>query len=201
MVIFVRHGTTASNEPGNEKLRGWLPIPLNLAGMKESHDTAESLAVVENVKELMCGTLVRVIQSANEIAEVLGMELTPLEELNDWDTGDFAGEDATKARADLHDRIDNPNKAVPGGETFQFFLDRITPLLTKYVESEDVYILVSSGRVGTLLKALSVNDGSHPDTPTLKGKPPIDPAGIMIVRADWNIPFMTRKTEETKGLS
>lgn len=201
MVIYVRHGTTDSNAPGNEKLRGWLPIPLNLDGMKEAHETAESLANVENVKDLMCGTLVRVVQSANEIAEVLGIPLNPLEELNDWNTGDFAGESADKAREDLHDRIRHPNKSTPGGETFQFFLDRIVPLLTKYVESKDLYIVVSSGRVSTLLKALSVNDGEHPDTQTLLGKPPIDPGGILIIRADWQIPFMTKKTEESKGLS
>ena len=78
MLIFVRHGTTASNEPDKEKLRGWLPIPLTLEGMKESHDTAESLAAEENVKEILSGTLVRVVQTASEIGEVLGMPINPL---------------------------------------------------------------------------------------------------------------------------
>lgn len=169
--------------------------------MKESRETAESLAEVEEVKDIMCGTLVRVVQSANEIGHALFMPIQPLEELNDWDTGDFAGHPVKETLNDLHDHIRNPAKKVPGGEPFQFFLDRIVPLLKEYVEDNNLHIVCSSGRIATLLKALSVNKGKEPSTDVLLGKPPIDPSGILIMNSDWKITFATKKSEESKGLS
>lgn len=201
MLIFVRHGKTHSNNPDHEKLRGWLPVPLTLEGMKDSKETAESLAEVEDVDHIYCGTLFRVTQSAAEIAQVFSMELEPLEELNDWNTGDFAGQSVKSTLEHLHSHIKEPLKKVPNGEPFQGFLDRIVPILKGLVEDDKVNLVISSGRVSTLLKALSVNDGTHPSTDVLLGKPPIDPSGILIIRSDWKITFMTKKSEEGKGLS
>jgi broad specificity phosphatase PhoE len=201
MLIFVRHGKTDANNPEHETLRGWLPIPLTLEGMKESIEVGEELEDVENVESLKCGTLVRVVQSATEIANVLSMELEPMEELNDWNTGDFAGQAVKKTLNDLHDHIKYPLKKVPGGETFQFFLDRIIPVLTECVENDKVDIVVSSGRISTLLKALSKSKGKEPDTSILLGKPPIDPSGVLIMDSNWRITFMTKKSEQSKGLS
>lgn len=200
-LVFVRHGKTHSNEVGKEKLRGWLPVPLSLEGMRDIEQTADALSDVEGVDQIRCGTLVRVVQSAMEIGEALGMEITPMEELNDWDTGDFAGHGVAETKKDLHDHILHPLKKVPGGETFQFFLDRIVPILKGSVENDKLYVICSSGRVGTLLKALSINKGDHPDTDTLLGKPPIDPSGVMIIDRNWRITFKTQKDEESKGLS
>lgn len=201
MICFVRHGETHSNEVGHEKLRGWLPVPLSLAGMAGTKETAELLDEIESPARIMCGTLVRVIQSAAEIAQVLQMELEPDENLNDWNTGDFAGEPVQETLDDLHSHIRQPTKAVPGGESFQAFMDRIVPVLTDAVESKDINIVVSSGRISTLLKALSANGGKTPDQAILLGKPPIDPSGILILDRDWEITFSTRKSEESKGLS
>lgn len=200
-LIFVRHGRTHSNEVGHETLRGWLPIPLSLDGMAETKAIAEQLDEVADIAHLYCGTLVRVIQSAGEIAQVLQMELEPDDDYNDWNTGDFAGEPVKQTLDDLHSHIRNPERDVPGGEPFQAFLDRICPLLVACVEGPDVNILVSSGRVSTLLKALSVNSGEYPDTQTLLGKPPVDPAGVLILDRSWRILFNTTKSEESKGLS
>ena len=201
MVVFIRHGRTPNNEVGHEKLRGWLPISLDLDGMCESRETADCLTALEDVKSLQCGTLVRVVQSAGMIAEVLCMELDAKEELNDWNTGDFAGESVQDTLDDLHDHIKHPLKKVPGGEPFQFFLDRIVPVLKEAVESDDVNIICSSGRVGTLLDALSMNKGKHPNTERLLKKPPIDPSGVFILDKNWRVVYATKKSEESKGLS
>lgn len=202
MLIFVRHGATSSNEIGHEKLRGWLPIPVTLEGMHEVQRTAEALSEMEGgVDAIYCGTLVRVVQSASEIAMAMEMELQPKDEFNDWNTGDFAGEPVQETLKDLHSHIRSPEKPVPNGESFQQFLDRIVPELKALVEDDNLNILVSSGRVSTLLNSLKASGGEKPDVQILLGKPPIDPAGVFILDNDWTVVFQTKKDAASKGLS
>lgn len=193
MLIAVRHGATSFNTAKLEKSRGWLPVPLSLEGMKTSREVAESLEAVEDVYAVYTSDLVRAVQAAEEIAQVLSMELQPREELRDWDTGNLAGEIISKNLPIIHDHIDHPNKILPGGESFQRFLDRCTPFLHELVESDNICIAVTHNRVITLIKALSINKGKHPDTATLKKKAPIEPSGLMIVRSDWKITFQTKE--------
>lgn len=202
MLVFVRHGRTNSNEAGQQKLRGWLPIPLDKNGMREAHETAEKLSLVKNVAHLYCGTLVRVVQSATYISEALSMPLEPGEEWNTWNTGEHAGSSVKDTIEKLNDYIKNPTKKVPGGETFQFFLDRVTAPLKEAVESDDINILCTSGRVSSLISALCKNKGKFPDTETLlENSSEIDPSGVMIIEPDWTISFKTKKSEQGGGLS
>lgn len=202
MVVFVRHGRTDLNEAGDKKLRGWLPVPLDSTGMKEAHEVAERLSLVKNVKHLYCGTLVRVVQSASYIAEALSMPLEPGEEWNTWDTGEHAGTSVKDTIDKLNNYIKHPTMKVPGGETFQFFLDRVTAPLKKAVESDEINILCTSGRVSSLLSALVKNKGKYPDTETLiTNSSEIDPSGVMIIEPDWTISFKTKKSEKGAGLS
>lgn len=192
MLIVVRHGKTALNEDGSEKLRGWLPVPLTLEGMKASRDVAEKLATVEGVVALYTSDLVRSVQSAQEVAQALSMELEAREELRDWDYGHLTGIEVNNATLNqLFDYVDNPTRKVPEGETFQSFLDRTIPFLHEIVEDEGLQIVVTHNRVCTLLNALSKNKGEHPDTATLKKKGPIDPSGIMIIKPNWSIVYKT----------
>jgi broad specificity phosphatase PhoE len=200
MLIAVRHGSTFYNEDGKEKLRGWLSIPLNLDGMKMMHETAESLAAVEDVSKLYTSDLVRAVQSAQEVGQALSMELNPREELRDWNYGYLTGQPTNSAtHKALKDFIDNPTKPVKEGEPFQTFLDRSVPFLTEIIESDKLYIAVTHNRVCTLISALCKTKGKHPDTATFEKPGPIDPAGLMIIRANWSISFMTAKDKVDKN--
>ncbi len=194
MLIAVRHGKTAMNEDGKERLRGWLPITLTLEGMKSSRDNAELLSELEDVKKLYSSDLVRAVQSATEVAQVLWMEIEIAEELRDWNYGYLTGQlTSGKNLNELNDFVDNPDKSVKEGEPFQSFLDRAVPFLTKLVESDDLFVAVTHNRTITLLAALCANKGKYPDIPIMKKPGPIDPSGIMIVSSDWKIVFKTAK--------
>lgn len=169
--------------------------------MRQAEETAHKLSMLKDVKGIYSGTFVRVVQTATEVCEALGMELQPMEEFNDWDTGDWAGMLVSEIKPDLHDRIQHPLKKVPGGQTFQSWLDTITPALADKIEEDDLSIVISSGRVATLIHALGKGKGKEPELSILLGKPPIDPAGVMIVNSDWSIEFKTAKAEESKGMS
>lgn len=197
MLIVVRHGRTNLNEDGKEKMRGWLPVPLTVEGMQQSAETAVDLAELKgDVYALYTSELVRAVQSATEVAQVLEMEIEPRKELMDWDTGDLAGESVESNLPLIHYHIDHPTKALPGGESYQDVLDRAVPFLKELVESEEICIAVTHNRIVTLLKALTGSKGEKPDPKILKAKAPIEPSGIMMVNSDWKIVYASPKDPE-----
>jgi broad specificity phosphatase PhoE len=194
-LIFVRHGETSHNENGKEKLRGWLPVPLTLEGMKHTDELGKFLAkVTKGVKVLYTSDLVRAVQSANELAEALELELTPLFDLRDWNTGDLAGSAITPDLISHLQGLIKADKPAPNGERYYSdFVKRIRPILERSVKSNATEIILSHGRVSTLVHAISKTGGKEPDLDTVLGKPPIDPCGFMILGKDWKIHYMTPK--------
>lgn len=191
--IIVRHGETSSNTPGKEKLRGQLPIALTVEGMKHTEETAKFLAkIVRDVRHVYTSPLVRAVQSANEIGEELELEITPRDELRDWDTGDFAGRAVTpECISELNEFIKHPERVVPGGESYTAFKARISPLLRQCVRSKDQEIVVVHGRVMALVAALSKGKGRAPDLKTLLKAPPVDPCGMLILDGTWKVLYKT----------
>jgi len=189
MLILVRHGKTSFNEDGKEKLRGWLPIPLSLEGQTAAADTASKLELVEDIQTIYCSDLVRAVQSAQEIAHVLAVPLTPTEQLRDWNTGDLAGESVMDNLPTIHKHMDEPNKKLPGGESFNTFYDRCQPILDELVTSDEIHLAVSHNRVVTLARALAANKGSHPKMDLLKRKAPVEPSGFIIIDNKWRIAY------------
>ena len=192
MLIAVRHGKTKMNSDGKERSRGWLSVPLTLEGMQESAETADSLMPLDDVKTIYTSDLFRAVQSAQEIGMALDMELTPTENLRDWNVGDYTGQEVAKNLTATHALIDNPTKPAPNGEPYQTFLDRTVPFLVALVESKDLVIAVTHNRVMTLLNALLSSKGDHPDIATLKQKGPVEPSGIMIIDPKWKVVYQSK---------
>lgn len=191
MIIAVRHGKTGFNENGKEKTRGWLPIPLTLEGMKGIIATANDLEDVEGVEAIYCSDLVRAVQSAEEIAHVLVMEIEPRDALRDWNYGDMTGKELKEVLPQIHHYIDNPKEVPPKGESYEAFLKRAVPLLRSLIEDSALYIVVTHNRVMTLISALCKTKGKDAHVATMKDKGPVPPAGVMIVRHDWSIAYKT----------
>lgn len=178
------------NEDGSEKMRGWLPIPLTLEGMKDAHDTGEILEEIEGITAIFTSDLVRAVQSATEIGNALNMMITPMEELRDWNTGDLAGQYVQDNLEKIHGYIDNPTKKIPGGESYQNFLDRLVPFLESLIEDDELHLVVTHNRVMTLLRALCKTGGDYPDNTLLKQKAPVEPSGFMLINQDWEITYV-----------
>src|SRR5208282_3492193 len=92
-LILVRHGHTSLNVPGrDERLRGWLDIPLDDQGLQEAAETADRLAAYP-VEAIYSSDLRR----ARQTAEVLrrrtgGSRVTTCTELRPWNLGVFCGQ-------------------------------------------------------------------------------------------------------------
>lgn len=200
MLTVIRHGTTDSNGThGNERLRGWLPIPLNAQGMLESHEVGEALEdAMEHISDVHSGVHPRHVQTAHEIARQLGKTINPAEEFNDLNTGDFAGEKVTQDMINtIHGYYDEPNKKIPGGETVNNWISRYLFRARPLVEDPNtMHVLVTSGRSANLLLASAENGGGYPDMTILKQRPFIKNAGAFVLDPQWRVMFKTDKASK-----
>lgn len=198
MLIVIRHGSTKLNgESGDDKMRGWLDIPLSNEGKKEAFDTAERLKQLPiRSNNLYSSPLKRALQTATPISSETGSTIIPTNSLKDWNIGEFEGKNVKDVLPLVHHFLDNPSLTVPNGESYSSFYDRVQPFLKNLVESDQPHIAVTHNRITTLLKALSKTTGKYPDLNTLKRKGPIDPGGIMAIHPDWSINILHGKSSQ-----
>jgi broad specificity phosphatase PhoE len=124
-LYVVRHGDTAFNEgEGDERIRGWSPVPLNEDGIDQAHETAKGLKG-EGITSLVSSDLPRAKQTANIIGKEIGVEPTFTPDLRTWDMGDLTGESLKDHKVRCAEHVtDKPDEPIPGGESFNTFKDR-----------------------------------------------------------------------------
>lgn len=190
MIILVRHGKTPFNDNGKEKIRSWIPLPLDQNGIKEAQQVAEMLSDTKDVKGILCSDLVRTVQTAHEIGVALNIVLTPREELRDINQGDWEGRNVDDAYLkDWNYHVDHPDATIPGGESVNDWIARYEKELRPKVESNDLWILIGHGKTSTFLSAYEKNDGEYPDMEILKDKPPIATGELMVIDKNWRVVY------------
>jgi broad specificity phosphatase PhoE len=188
MLVMVRHGHTGFNKTSGEKIRGWLPIALNRVGMEDAIRVADCVKnlKLDGIDCVYTSDLPRAVQTAQEIASTLGIEIEPIKDLRDWNVGKFTGTNVSDSLTAIQGYMKNFNKPIPSGESYKEFYNRAIGFLKKNVEKNSTTLAVSHNRILTLLNALCVNDGKYPDNTILKNKGPVNPGGILIVHPDWS---------------
>lgn len=124
-VYVIRHGSTAWNsDQGLDLIRGWRDVPLSAKGLKEARRCAQLLKF-SNIKVLEHSGLYRTRETAKEIARTTGARLIINPKLKPWDVGIYTGEPSSKCHPIMKEfAIDHPDKAIPGGESFNQFRAR-----------------------------------------------------------------------------
>lgn len=137
-LLFVRHGSTVLNEPGNEKLRGMLDPKLDDDGIKDAHRAAEKVAEYP-LHHIYAGPLKRTMKTAQIISKHTGAAITPTPALDPWDYGEMTGKPVNKENLDkLTAFQEKPTQTVPGGEAYAEFYKRFADAVdkaTQYVHS------------------------------------------------------------------
>ncbi len=87
-LILVRHGETDWNLEG--RYQGQADLPLNERGRKQAKLLAERLRG-ERIEAIYASDLSRAYETAEIIAEAIGLEVKPLESLREVDTGVWTG--------------------------------------------------------------------------------------------------------------
>jgi broad specificity phosphatase PhoE len=127
MIHLARHGQTAYNAEG--RFQGHLPVPLDDTGRAQARELADTVADVE-VKTLVCSPLARARETADIIAERIG--LTPEEDTRfaETDTGDWTGRSFAEIEAEDPEgfrrfQVSDPTFRYPGGESFAEQSERV----------------------------------------------------------------------------
>lgn len=173
-LILVRHGHTCLNVPGkDERLRGWLDIPLDEQGLREATETAELLTGY-SVEAIYSSDLRRARQTAEALRRATqAKRVTATGELRPWNLGVFAGERVRDILPFLNLLNHHPELAAPSGESFYQFYGRYSRRLTELMNlaHESSGVIVAVTHVRNLLAARTVIEHGDPDHVPVRGGP------------------------------
>lgn len=193
MLVYVRHGKTALNAPGDgERLRGWLPVPLAPEGRQQASATGLRLAQLLSVDpdSFTASDLLRALQSAGIIGAHLGLTFVPDSRVRDWNTGKYAGTLVKDSLPKLKALIKTPDEPAPDGESLNTYLDRFIPAMREHIESSGVHLVVGHARGSAILEGIAdpVGGVGHDINPAfLFAKPNVQPGGILIINNHWGV--------------
>jgi broad specificity phosphatase PhoE len=202
-LILVRHGHTCLNVPGkDERLRGWLDVPLDEQGLREAAETAELLADYP-VQAIYSSDLRR----ARQTAEVLrrrtrATRVIASKELRPWNLGVFAGQRVFDILPFLNLLNHHPDLAAPSGESFYQFYGRysrrLIELMNLGLESPGYVVAVT--HVRNLLAAKTVIEQGDAARVPVKGGPPTGTL-IIVEKRDgvWRMSPATRQPDAVSG--
>ena len=130
-LYLIRHGQTALNGQGDstEKVRGWLNVPLT----KEGHEQAARIGQYLNGKlqKTYTSDLTRAQQTASHLSPPAEVDKA----FRPWDLGAFSGMKVDDVKQQMNYYVKNPEESVPGGESFNTFLQRYLPKLKEVIGS------------------------------------------------------------------
>ncbi len=147
MLIFVRHAPTAHNhaDPTLERTRGQLSLAPTIEGRQVATDTGERFRGIP-LAEVYSSDLPAASIIGQEIAHVTGAPLTLTPALRSWDIGELAGQPVTTSVAAIKSYMQAPDRVIPGGESWNQFVDRYLGFLRPHWEQPGYCALVTHGR-------------------------------------------------------
>lgn len=165
-LILVRHGKTVLNSIDNEeRLRGWMDIPLDEQGLREAEETAARLSQYQ-VDHIYSSDLYRARQTADAVVRATMAPIVHTPDLRPWNLGTLAGQRVKDILPILKSLELDPSLPAPGGESFLEFCDRYSRKLKELlaIASRSAHCIVAVTHVRNLLAApalLHGGDRSH----------------------------------------
>jgi broad specificity phosphatase PhoE len=196
-LLIIRHGHTSLNMPGrDERLRGWLDVPLDSEGLEEAAVTAGQVHTRHTVDAIYCSDLRRARQTAEVLRKQTKAPVTTTSDLRPWNLGVFCGQRVREILPFLNLLNQHLDLAAPSGESFyQFYgryAHRLKELLTLAEASPNSIAVVT--HVRNLLATSSVITGSDCDKVPVKGGP--QTGAVVVVEKDqerWKIHHSTHE--------
>jgi broad specificity phosphatase PhoE len=173
-LLIIRHGHTSLNLPGREeRLRGWLDVPLDQEGLEEAAATAEQVQRDYSVDAIYCSDLRRTRQTGQVLRRETKAPVTHTSDLRPWNLGVFCGQRVREILPYLNLLNQQPDLAAPSGESFYQFYGRyahgLHELLARTEQSPNCVVAVT--HVRNLLASATIILGGNKDKVPVKGGP------------------------------
>ena len=131
MIWLARHGETAYN--AERRFQGQGAVPLSERGLEQARELAEQ-AAGHGFASLWSSPLPRARETADIVAERLGLAVVEEPRLMETDAGDWKDRPFAEVEAEDPDRFNaflagDPGFAFPGGESFAAQQDRVVAAL------------------------------------------------------------------------
>lgn len=158
-----RHGETKLNS--EEKLRGWVDIPLNDEGVREAHKMAGQMKNIP-IDKIYSSDLDRAMETAEIIAKAHKMKVVYKSWFRPLNYGDLNG----KLVSEIQDQLDkltqtwktDPSAEAPNGESFEEFqernLDGLDTIMGKAKDGQ-IVVLVAHLRNALLFRGVADEGG------------------------------------------
>lgn len=171
-LILVRHGHTPLNGAGgDERLRGWLDIPLDEQGLQEAVETAQRIAHYP-VTAIYSSDLRRARQTSQILSKISKAAVTTTDELRPWNLGIFAGQKLREIIPFLNQLNQNPELPAPSGESFYEFYGRYSRRLTELLnvaEQSSGYVVAVTHVRNFLATRTILENGDRSQVPVSGG--------------------------------
>lgn len=134
-IYIIRHGATEFNGDAHsdDRIRGWIDVPLNEKGIKEAHDLADKLKK-ENIDIIYASDLGRAKQTAEIIAKASNIPVIVDPKFRPWNLGEYQGQKTKDVIDKLNEMIEKGDTVPKGGESFNDFKARYLGELEKLIE-------------------------------------------------------------------
>lgn len=172
-LILVRHGHTPLNRSGSdERLRGWLDVPLDKQGVREAEETADKL-VRYPIVVIYSSDLVRARRTAEAVRQRVKVPVVAAKELRPWNLGAFGGQKICEVLPFLQLLNQRPNLPAPGGESFCQFYGRYSHRLRQLLDlaEKSTGDVLAVTHVRNLLAAPTIIQGGDRNKIPVKGGP------------------------------
>ena len=177
--VLQRHGSTVLNE--DNRFRSRMDPPLDEQGIKDAELAAKNITTIPGVKRIISSPLLRAVQTADIIAEELGLDVEQDRGLLSWDLGFLSGKDKDEYDEVCNFFIDNPKSKVPEGESLDDLEQRTFEFFNEAFKSDELTVYVThTSNIITVENLIRGNHDGRPET----GEVSVEPGGALGVFVD-----------------
>lgn len=189
-LIFVRHGSSELNagDPADptDKFRGWADVPLSDFGRKTVAQTASWLQHIP-VNQIISSDLPRSVETAQMIGQTTKAPVNIDPRLRPLNVGVLTGQTITdEGKKLLEESHKNKDMMIPGGESYNDFINRYTSILPELLQAGQTQNIVVVTHHRNLLALPHLFFGQE-----LKTKGPPEPGGAMALTQKGLYPLYT----------
>jgi broad specificity phosphatase PhoE len=185
--ICVRHGSTTVNK--DNCFRSRLDPPLDKAGIEQAKKAAEDVAKEHKgfVKKIVSSPMLRALQTADFLAEKLGLEVVQERGLISWNLGFLSGKNKDEYNDILNYYVDHPKKVIPEGEALDDLETRIQEFFEKELRTEGTVYFTHNSNLVTIENLIRGNKDGRPES----SETSVDTGGIIGIYVDEDGKYST----------